>query len=188
MEQDPSSSDIIKLVSAATWCRYPANYKYFGFYFAGHGGRDTSGHAFIRGLEVESEDDKIVYVEEDIFNPLKILNQEITRLFFFDCCQTINQYRDHDSSQHRPHFTMLKQHPNQVVAYAASESQQASGDERGGIWTYHLCQNLKKNITIQNVLAKTYDDVKKERSNFQIPMTSYTIGEVTLMPRGIAHS
>ena len=182
--RDPTSDQIVEFVEAAAKYNYRMAYKFVAFYFAGHGGRDEFGNAYIKGLEMPDFRAEKVLIEEAIVDPMKQIRSNITRIFFFDCCQTqststrssfhVDSYADFTAKTPQPS-------PNQVIAYATSIGQKSFGDlKNGGIWTYHLCNNLMTELSLVNVLAKTYDDVKKERSNFQLPMTVASIGKVSL--------
>ena len=183
---DPTSSEIIELIEAAAGCKYRLGYKFVAFYFAGHGGRDQSGNAFIKGMKVDNSDAEIVLIEKYIVDPLKHIQSfsgyEIIRLFFFDCCQvaqstaTQNYRGDPDPPSITPQSS-----PNQLIAYATSVGQRSFGDNKnGGVWTYHLCKNLMTKSSLVDVLAQTNDNVKKERSTFQSPMTVSSIGKISL--------
>ncbi len=181
--KDPTSNQIVELVEAAAQCNL-SRYKFVAFYFAGHGGRDESGHAFVKGFEGANSqaDTKNVLIEESIVVPFKSsLSRNVIRLFFFDCCQTQTSSGNFRSgSDTTPNITPQSS-PNQVIAYATSVDQKSFGDrKKGGIWTYHLCQNLMTKQSLVNILAKTNDDVKKVRDTFQLPMTVSSVGEVSL--------
>ena len=182
IERDPTSEEIAHLMAAAAKCTYPYRYRYVAFYFAGHGGRDESGKPYIKGLQAQESMDKILHIEEYIINPLKELS--LTRMFFFDCCQsqgTGNAYRDSNTIVKNP-----KPHPGELIAYATSEGKKSFGDQNhGGIWTYHFCKNLMKSDSIVSVLAQTYDDVVKERNDFQEPMTICKVGTIVLKVQGM---
>ena len=170
IERDPTSSQIACLIKAAAACQYPYRYEYIAFYFAGHGGRDQSnGKLFIKGLQLDESDPEILHIEEFVVQPLKEINR-LKKLCLFDCCQTPGSgraYRDREI-----YARDLKPVPGMLIAYSTSEGQKSFGDNtNGGIWTYHLCKNLKKKETATKVLSMTSDDVSKLRKEFQEPVT-----------------
>ena len=177
VEKDPLAEELACLVQAAAECEYPYRFNYVAFYFAGHGGKDDSGKMFVRGLQRDDSEPENLHIDDYIIDPLKGLVQ--TRLFFFDCCQTPgkgNAFRDDHVITKKP-----KPHPSQVIAYAANEGQKSFGDKtNGGIWTYNLCKNLKKEEPITTVLAMTFEDVVEERKDFQEPLTVASVGVLTL--------
>ena len=168
IERDPTAKQITELVKAASMCQYTYRYKYICFYFAGHGGRDKNGQLFIRGLQLNESNPTILHIEDFIIKPLRCLENYI-RFFFFDCCQKSGNgipYRN-NGSPNNP-----KVHSNELIAYSSSEGQSSFGDQnKGGIWTYYFCKNLKKNVPITEVLSLTADEVKSKRENFQEPVT-----------------
>ena len=83
-ERDPTCTQLACLVKAAATVRYPLNYKFITFYFAGHGGINDSGSPYVIPMQLEGEDKKILHVEEDIVSAFD--GTKHTCLFFFDCC------------------------------------------------------------------------------------------------------
>ena len=168
IERDPTAKQIAELVKAASMCQYTYRYKYICFYFAGHGGRDKNGQLFIRGLQLNESNPTILHIEDYVMKPLRCLENYI-RLFFFDCCQKSGNgipYRNNGSPKNP------KVHSNELIAYSSSEGQSSFGDRnKGGIWTYYFCKNLKKNVPITEVLSLTADKVKQIRKNSQEPIT-----------------
>ena len=170
IERDPTSDQIACLTRAAAECQYPYRYEYIAFYFAGHGGRDKStGKLFIKGLQLDESNPEILDMEEFIMQPLKEIKR-LKKLCLFDCCQTLNGGRVYyDGSID---LQDLKPVPGMLIAYSTNEGQKSFGDNlKGGVWTYHLCKNLKIEEPITKVLARTFDDVTKLREEFQKPMT-----------------
>ena len=191
MERDPTAAEIIVLIKAAAKCQYRDGYQFVAFYFAGHGGSDEFGELFI--IPQQAVDSKpggdLLHIEKCIVEPLKCLNdQGITRLFLFDCCQvqgkathTMYSSRNIGQDVKRP-----KLHPGELIAYATSHGQKSFGDQtNGGIWTYHLCKNLQKDLPLVTILAETYDEIVQKMKDFQEPMTVSKIGALKLIqPRG----
>ena len=170
IERDPTSHQIACLTRAAAECQYPYRYEYVAFYFAGHGGRDKStGKLFIKGLQLDESNPEILDMEEFIVQPLKEIKR-LKKLCLFDCCQTLGDgrvYRSGNIDSQDP-----KPVPGMLIAYSSNEGQKSFGDNsKGGVWTYHLCKNLKKKQPITKVLARTSDDVTKLRKEFQEPVT-----------------
>lgn len=179
VERNPSGEDIANLVQAAAEVKYPYRYKYVAFYFAGHGGMDEDEKNFIMGLQLgDGDGSEIVYVDEYIVNPLKCLHEKkISRLFFFDCCQSKNEGNTFRAAslgtKKKP-----KPHPGEIVAYATNQGEKSWGDKtNGGIWTYCLCKNLRELYEpISTILSKTYDDVAIARNSDQQPRMVCSLG------------
>ena len=173
--QDPTSEELACLIKAAAEYNYPLRYKYIAFYFASHGGEDESG-LFVKTLEMDKSK-PILHIEPYIIEPLKEV--KLTRLFFFDCCQTPGEgsaYRGDGPITRKP-----KPRSGQVIAYATSKGQMSVGDkDAGGLWTYHLCKNLRNQDLIVTVLAKTNDNVYAERKDFQQPTTISNVGVLAI--------
>ena len=185
-ERDPTAAEIIILIKAAAKCDYPYRYRYVAFYYAGHGGSDEFGELFITPQQAVNSNPgvEVLYIEKYIVEPLNCLkDRDLTRLFFFDCCQsqgkaTHTMYSPRDSGQV---VKKTKQHPGVLIAYATSDGQKSFGDQtNGGIWTYHLCKNLKKDLPLVTILAETYDEIVKKRESFQEPTTVTRIGALQL--------
>ena len=179
-ERDPTTAEIALLVKATAQCDYPYRYRYVAFYYAGHGGMDESGKLFVKPLQLHESKPEMLHIEEYIIEPLNSL--QLTRLFFFDCCQTESKATTYYSA--RDSGLIMKKpkpHPGTLIAYATSEGQKSFGDRTdGGIWTYNLCKNLKKDLPLVTILAETYEDVVKTREEFQEPMTITKIGALKL--------
>ena len=173
IEKDPTCTQLACLVKAAATVRYPLNYKFITFYFAGHGGINDSGSPYVIPMQLKREDGKVVRVEEDIISAFAGVKQ--TCLFFFDCCLSGT------SQQHS--LTQVKAPPGCLIAYATNIGHKSTGDKiRGGVWTHYLCKHLRdpQPLSITTILDKTHDDVIKERKDFQPPLFSSSIGEVCL--------
>ena len=179
----PKSEKIACLIKAVAkpLAKYPLRYKYFAFYYSGHGGEDESG-MFIRTLDVANSN-PVLHIEKFIIKPLKEL--QLTRLFFFDCCQSPGSgevFQSRGDIQKRP-----RPIAREVIAFATSGGQKAlGGTKRGGVWTYHLCENLKKqDQPLVMVLAKTNGEVVKEREDMQKPYCENDIDEKLIISYGM---
>ena len=176
IERDPTCTQLACLVKAAAIVRYPINYKFITFYFAGHGGINDSGSPYVIPMRLKEEDRKVLRVEEDIISVFAGIKQIC--LFFFDCCLSGTSLQEHSSINHpKP----IKAPPGCLIAYATNIGYTSAGDKkRGGIWTRYLCKHLRdpEPCTITAILTKTHDDVMKE--HFQPPLFSCSIGEVYL--------
>ena len=69
-EKDPTRTQLACLVKAAAAVQYPLNYKFNTFYFAGHGGINESGSPYVMPMQLNGEEGKGVWVEEDIVSAL----------------------------------------------------------------------------------------------------------------------
>ena len=178
IEKDPTCTQLACLVKAAATVRYPLNYKFITFYFAGHGGINDSGSPYVIPMHLKEEDRKVLRVEEDIISVFAGVKQ--TYLFFFDCCLSGTSLEKHSSINHpKP----IKAPAGCIIAYATNIGYKSAGDKkRGGIWTHYLCKHLRdpQPLSITTILDKTHDDVIKERKDFQPPLFSSSIGEVYL--------
>ena len=176
IEKDPTGTQLACLVKAAATVRYPLNYKFITFYFAGHGGINDSGSPYVIPMQLKGEDGKVLRVEEDIVSTFVDVKKQIC-LFFFDCC--LSGTSQQHSSANLP--KAIKAPPGCLIAYATNIGHKSAGNkERGGIWTRYLCEHLRdpEPLPITAILTKTHDDVMKE--HFQPPLFSCSIGEVYL--------
>ena len=183
--QDPTASEIASLIEGAAKFQYPYRYKFVAFYYAGHGGIDKLGRPFVVPLQITNSNSDILHIEQFIIEPLK--QKDLTRLFFFDCCQSQRSDTVAFRSTDMSYFVTKKPkpHPGQVVAYAASKGQMSVGDtNKGGLWTHHLCKHLSKEHPIVTVLAETYKDVVKERDDFQEPTVVSQVSDTLTIRRG----
>ena len=178
-EKDPTCTQLACLVKAAATVRYPLNYKFITFYFAGHGGINDSGSPYVIPMQLEGEDRKILHVEEDIVSAFD--GTKRTCLFFFDCCLSSGTSLQGPGSHNLS--KKVKAPPGCLIAYATNIGFKSAGDKiRGGVWTHYLCKHLRdpQPLPITTILAKTHDDVIKERKDFQPPLFTCSIGEVYL--------
>ena len=176
-ERDPTRTQLACLVKAAAAVRYPINYKFITFYFAGHGGINDSGSPYVIPMQLKGEDGKVVRVEEDIVSAFD--GTKCTCLFFFDCCLSSGTSLRGPGPHNLP--KKVKAPPGCLIAYATNIGYKSLGDKiRGGVWTHYLCKHLREPLSITTILSKTHDDVRKERKDFQPPMCSFSIGEVYL--------
>ena len=121
-----------------------------------------------------------LHIYDFIVTPWKDI--QLTRLFFFDCCQFAGSgtafHGDKDVVKKKP-----KEYPGEVVAFVSNTctGKKAFGDiTRGGVWTHYLCKNLRKPQPITTVLALTFEDVRKVQEDFQEPVSHTTIGALVL--------
>lgn len=178
--RDPPAEELACLMRAAAELKdsYPFKCSYVAFYFAGHGGIDSkSGKPFIVGLQKDHSSLETLPIEDYIINPLKCLQEKkISRLFFFDCCQSEGQGNEFRGVT----FTKKpKPYAGELIAYATNKGQKSWGDKKnGGIWTYHLCKNLREQVDmdITSILSKTIDDVNEQKDSFQQPIIESSLG------------
>ncbi len=175
--RDPTAEEIACLMEAAGSLDYPYKYKYVAFYFAGHGGIDKDDKPFIVGLQKDDSTTEVLYIDHYIVDPLKPLHdKKISRLFFFDCCQSAKKdiafFSEGRALKPKPH-------PGQLVAYATNAGLKSWGDKKnGGIWTHHFCKNLLEfqSDPIGEILFRTTDDVTKIKGDFQQPLIVSSLG------------
>ena len=174
---------LIKAISAPEM-KYPLSCKFIAFYFAGHGGIDESGKPFILPIQKDKDVEERFYIEENILSffrssPNKTkTKKECTHWFFFDC--GLNARTTCVSSQHTMTLTAP---PQSVIAFATIPRKHAIGNTEGGLWTRHLCENLKLPIPISDILDRTHKDVKNESEGVQVPYHTICVGKV--LPKGI---
>ena len=167
--EDPTSKELTALITAASeYTNYPFSYDFVAFYFAGHGGADKDGRPFVQASDAER-----VFIEQKIIEPLRSVSIKIC-LFFFDCCLT-------SARGESSHPSLRKERPRgEVVAYAVSKGQAASGDQDGGgVWTRHLCVNILRPDPIVLVLAKTNGEVYT--ANGQTPETVFNVDHTVII-------
>ena len=134
------------------------------FYYAGHGGSDANKQPFVL------TSDSRLNVEE-IVSPLEPGSapnlKDLRRLFFFDMC--LGSLSDPGIRALQPKPTTLPvlkyavpTKGNCLVAFSGSIGYAVRGDGvHGGYWTRHLFENLKENVDIHVVLAKTWKKTVK---------------------------
>ncbi len=174
--RDPPAKDLACLMQAAAEVEYPYKYTYVAFYFAGHGGTDVkTNNMYVVGLQTDDSGITILPVEEYIINPLKSLQEKaISRLFFFDCCQSEGKGTEfRDTITKKP-----KSIAGELIAYATNKGEKSWGDRtKGGIWTHHLCKNIRESDEdIIRIVTKTTDDVSNAKESFQQPLTVFSLG------------
>ncbi len=178
--QSPTSAQLSALIAAASKYEYPFRYKFVAFYYSGHGGTDNNGNPFVLTLS-EGQ----VFIEQSIIEPLKSI--ERIRLFFFDCClsqptigaKSVDTAKSGDTSS-APPIIKRNRPQGEVVAYAVSKGQAASGDQnRGGEWTRRLCVNILRPDPIVMVLAKTNREVQE--AGGQQPLTTSNFDDTVII-------
>ena len=165
-----TSSELLSLLEVASTFVYPLGYKFIVFYFAGHGGVDPeNGRAYVLPLQLhEAGDHEKVYIEDAIVSRFSTeMSPSLKyrfRILLFDCCLSTESTRNNpEDLSMEPKTFDLKARGGCLVAYATSRSYKSRGDScRGGLWTYHLHQNLKLPLPISGVLDRTHDAVMKE--------------------------
>ena len=193
--------------TAAEFDRYPLNYDFIAFYYAGHGGIDSSGREFVLPLQLTGGDTKnVLYIRDNIISPftcesavlirdryfLQSYNKNRKCLFFFDCCLIFQP----DLAVHGIEKVFNLTCPQDcLVAYATSISHMSGGSKTyGGLWTHHLCQRLQNAEPLSTILDRTIDDVKdaqatnieKDKVTYQLPHYETNAGLIYL--KGINNS
>ena len=127
--------------------------KYIAFYYAGHGGIDERGDAF---MKVKDGNDGRFYVDRNMLNHFEKnkVNKKRRCLFFFDCC--LSSHPKHESGKRYYPQVPLRC----LAAYATSVGLKSLGDNyEGGVWTRKLCENLKETLSVSDILDHTHTDV-----------------------------
>ena len=199
---DPSFLELDCLLEAAAKFRkYPLNYNFIAFYYAGHGGVDKCGREFVLPLQpIGGARKDVVYINDDIISrftykyAVKIRDESFfikheryrKCLFFFDCCLKYN--RDLVVRGTERVFN-LHCPQNCLVAYATSINLKSQGEKMyGGRWTHHLCQRLKKPELLSTILDRTIEDVQArnaENDNVTYQLPHYTTNAGVVYLKGI---
>ena len=176
-ERDLTCADIACLAKAAASENF-FGYKYIAFYFAGHGGIDEYKRSFILPLKEDGEER--LFIEENILSYFKDVNKGC--LFFFDCCLSSSSSESTQDSQLSPTKGFKLRAPIKcLVAYATSTDHKSQGSKGGGgVWTRNLCERLKEEVSISDILDQTHDAVCKERKGEQPPHYESCLGAVYL--------
>ena len=154
-----------------------ARAKYFGircktvvFYYAGHGGINENGESFIKLPDGE------FYIDRDIVCHFSgdHVNKKKRFLFFFDSCLSGNPQPD--IRIQIPYVPV-----GSLLAHATSIGDKSFGNtSSGGIWTRLLCENLKKQLSVSDILDDTHTAVMVELKDAQKPMYISRTGTVFL--------
>ena len=183
--KDPSCPKLACLVQAAAeFDKYPLNYDFIAFYYAGHGGIDESCREFVLP---DGDTKNVLYIKDDIISPLTSAAKLGRKyIFFFDCCLNYSPGLDAHGTEK---VFNLESPKDCVVAYATSINQKAGGNATyGGLWTHHLCQRLKTRDLLSAILDRTVEDVKDDQARnaemdkvtYQLPHYTTNAGEVYL--------
>ena len=182
--QDQTCEELACLIKAASApeMKYPMSCKCTAFYFAGHGGIDEFGKPFTLPMQKGKDAVDRFYIEENILSFFRSspnnrkTKKECTHLFFFDSCLSAGT-----TSVSSQSTMTLTAPPQFVIAFATYPGKMAKGNTEGGVWTRHLCKNLKLPIPVTTILARTHEDVKKEGGDIQLPYHTSCVGEVLLI-------
>lgn len=164
-ENNLSRESLKCLIQAGAEYRYPLNYDYVAFYFAGHGGIDDSGALVV------TSDNAHVNIQSEIIRPFEDGNKGEKKhkfFFFFDCCLS--------GKVRRTNVEVT----DGLAAFATSVGERSGGDRiQGGLWTRYLSDNLKLDLPLINILSRTHDAINKKdrQSSFY---NSNNIGEINL--------
>ena len=202
LAENPLCAELACLVKAAAeFDRYPLGYNFIAFYYAGHGGIDSSGREFVLPFQLKGGDTKnVLYIRDHIISTFtckpavrirdRIKNRKC--LFFFDCCLIFQP----DIAVHGTEKVFNLGCPQDcLVAYATSTNHVSGGSKTyGGLWTRHLCQRLKNVEPLSTILDCTIDDVKdaqaisteKDKVTYQLPHYETNAGSIYL--KGINNS
>ena len=188
-ENVPTCASMACLVKAAAQVKYPPTYKYIAFYFVGYGGVDEHDHPF---MQPQGGAEKL-YIENNILSHFSTKKNRPRCLIFFDCILRGISYEPSLDTVDSPESTgndpvihkqvfKLKAPAKCLVAYAATTRYNLQGEKINiGLWTKHLCENLKFKCSLSNVLDQTYDTIVKEYS--QPPHSHSDLGSVYLKGR-----
>ena len=181
-ERDLTCADIACLAKVAASEKFP-NYKYIAFYFAGHGGIDEHERSFILPMK-EKDGEERFFVEENMLSNFKNVNKRY--LFFFDCCLSSSSTVTIESTQVTQSLPpkkvfKLRAPVKCLVAYATSTGYKSQGDKiSGGLWTRTLCEKLKEQLSLSDILDHTHDIVYNKVEGKQPPHYESCVGAVYL--------
>ncbi len=177
-EENVTCSQLACIVKAAATSKYPVNFNYFGFYFAGHGGIDEHHRPFIKAAEGSSKDrGENLLIHDNILNQFSNLSQRRRKklIFLFDCCLTSSTSGDGKDSNFA-----INPSVSCILAYATSIQQKSIGDsKKGGAWTNQLCKRVTEKISLSAILEKVNEDLRNLKLK-QIPHYESSIGAVYL--------
>ena len=164
LRENTLSRDSLKcLIQAGAEYRYPRNYDYVAFYFAGHGGIDDSGALVV------TSDNAHVNVQSEIIHAFEDGNKGQKKhkfFFFFDCCLS--------GIVRKTNVEVI----DGLAAFATSVGEKAGGDRiQGGVWTHYLGENLKRDLPLINNYFEYDAIIQGHQSSFYI---SNNIGEINL--------
>ena len=183
--EDLDRTQLACLVQAAAEYKYPLNYHFIAFYYAGHGGIDNYGREFVLPLQHRGDDGlNVLYIEDDILSPFRSVSQgvrsklkkECKYFFFFDCCLDKTPARSiHGAPLKEKDFRLKSVPASCLVAFATSINHQSGGDKTyGGLWTRHLCKNLNSIEPLVMILEHTRDDVvNAQKESIEIDQVTY---------------
>ena len=183
--EDLDRTQLACLVQAAAECKYPLNYRFIAFYYAGHGGIDNYGREFVLPLQHRGDDGlNVLYIEDDILSPFRSVSQGVRSkskkerkyFFFFDCCLDNTPARSiHGAPLKEKDFSLKSVPASCLVAFATSINHQSGGDKTyGGLWTRHLCKNLNSTEPLVMILEHTRDDVvNAQKESIEIDQVTY---------------
>ena len=196
--EDLNHTELAALVQAAAeYDKYPMNYDFIAFYYAGHGGIDKDGREFVQPLQHRGDDGlNVLYIEDDILSPFRSVSQgfrskstnERKFFFFFDCCLDNTPARSiYGTALKEKDFSLKSVPASYLVAFATSINHQSGGDRTyGGLWTRYLCKNLNSTEPLAMILERTRDDVvnaqkkstEKDQVTYQRPHYRSDVGMV----------
>ena len=176
-QTDLTCAEIACLAMAAASEKF-VDYKYIAFYFAGHGGIDEYKRSFI--LPMKTDGKERLFIEENVLSYFKDVNKGC--LFFFDCCLSSSSSESTQDSQPSPIKGFKLRAPIKcLVAYATSTDHKSQGTkDGGGVWTRNLCERLKEELSISDILDQTHDAVYEKLEGEQPPHYESCLGAVYL--------
>ena len=164
-------SCLVQAIARGEW--YTSKCKYMVFYYAGHGGINKNGDSFIKLSEGE---EGRFYIQRDILSHFKRHKVNNTKrcLFFFDCCLS-----EADGASRSHNYPEVPIHC--LIAFATCSGERAKGfDATGGVWTQQLCEKLKLQLSISDILDHTHTAVVEKCGETQKPVYVSNAGAVFL--------
>ena len=164
-------SCLVQTIARGEW--YTRKCKYMVFYYAGHGGINKNGDSFIK--LGEGEEGKF-YIQRDILSHFKRhkINNKKRCLFFFDCCLS-----EEDGASRSYNYPEVPIHC--LTAFATCSGEKAKGfTATGGVWTQQLCEKLKLQLSISDILDHTHTAVLEKCDGAQKPVYVSNAGAVFL--------
>ena len=166
-------SCLVQVIARGEW--YTRKCKYMVFYYAGHGGINKDGNSFIKLGEGE---EGRFYIQRDILSHFKRhkVNNKKRCLFFFDCCLSEADGADGDGTYNYPEVPI-----HCLTAFATCSGERSKGfDATGGVWTQQLCEKLKLQLSISDILDHTHTAVLEMCGETQKPVYVSNAGAVFL--------
>ena len=142
--------NVMAIIKAVANFAYSTFYKFFAFYYSGYGGYDPPGDSCDPNGQHRvylKLGDKKVYLDWIVSLYQQRLHNYLPCMLFFELCL---------QQDDPPPTIQLPSCDNIVIAISGLNNVSIGRDTNGGIWTQHLCDNIKKHdLPITTILDLT---------------------------------